>query len=234
MTIFGNQVARVFARKFSINGEPIRKVVAALGLSALAAYSSASPINITQTFSDALYNDYGVTSGVAYGQVPTGDWIFTGTVDSNAVNLSLWAIVGAFQLSSLTLTQASLGLFNIGIVNAPILFFYPDRFGFAYDIYTASPWTVIVYEPDHFSSAQTLDEYLALLTPPPVNDSYTGFGPQWKGFLLADGRSLYGVGNGIGLPSVSAAAVSEPGSLVLLLVVLGLLMAGHGLGPVRL
>lgn len=200
-----------------------RKAVAALGLIAFATYSQATPITITQTYSNVSYYDYGETSGVAYGQAPTDDWIFKGTVDSNAVNISPSAGIGAYQLTKLTLTQASLGLFDIGITNAPVLFFYPDRFGFAFNVYTNTPWTVIVYESNLFMSAHTLDEYLALITTPLVNDSYTSFGPQWDGFALEDGRRLYGWGFGLGTPEVSTVAVPEPASLALLLLGLGLL-----------
>lgn len=202
----------------------LRKAAAAFGLSAIALCSSASPITITQTFSDVLYNDYGVSDGVGYGQTPTGDWIFTATVDSGAPNLSPWSDIGAFPLTSVTLTQASLGLFNMGIVNMPVLFFLPDRFGFANNIDTYPPWTVIVYELGHFSGAHALDEYLALATTPATNDPFTSFGPQWDGFLFADGRSLYGVGNGLGIPMVSAATVPEPSSALLILLALGLLV----------
>jgi hypothetical protein len=189
---------------------------------ASATYSHATLITITQTYSNVSYSDYDETSGVAYGQTPTDDWIFKGTVDSNAVNISPWADVGAYQLTKLTLTQASLGLFDSEITNAPVLFFYPDRFGFALNVNGQSPWTVIVYESDHFTNANTLDEYLALITTPLVNDSYTGFGPQWDGFTLEDGRRLYGFGFGLGIPSVSA-SVPEPTSLALLFLGLGLL-----------
>jgi len=41
------------------------------------------------------------------------------------------------------------------------------------------------------------------------------FGPQWEGFEFEDGRRLYGIGNGVGTPSVTA-AVPEPASLALL------------------
>lgn len=201
-----------------------RKAVAALGLIAFAAYSHATPITITQTYSNVHYSDYGVTSGVAYGQAPTDDWIFKGTVDSNAVNISPLA-GGAYHLTKLSLTQASLGLFDIGITNAPVLVFYPDRFAFAFNINGWSPWTVIVYESNHFTSAHTLDEYLALITTPLVNDSYTSFGPQWDGFALEDGRRLYGWGFGLGTPAVSG-AIPEPTSLALLLLGLGLLTYG--------
>ena len=121
------------------------------------------------------------------GKLPTDDWIFKGTVDSNAVNISPSAGIGAYQLTKLTLTQASLGLFDIGITNAPVLFFYPEaRFGFAFNVYTNTPWTVIVYESNLFMSAHTLDEYLALITTPLVNPLRTpasgrnGMALRWK------------------------------------------------------
>lgn len=200
----------------------LRNVAAALCLVTLTAYAQASPITITMTYSNVVYNDYGVETGVGFGATPVGDWIFKGTVDSSAANISPWPDIGAYQLSSLSLTQASLGLLHIGITNASVLLFYPDRVAFAFDVNGAPPWTVIVYEPDHFSSAHTLAEYLALLTVPAQNDAFTGFGPQWDGFALADGRRLYGVGNGVGIPSVFA-VVPEPSSFVLTLLAVALL-----------
>lgn len=199
-----------------------RKAVVAFGILIISANLHAGTITLTQTFSNVIYNDYGVSAGVGYGQSPTGDWIFTGTVDSNAVNISPWADVGAYQLTSLTLTQASLGLSNVGITNAPVLFFYPDRFGFALNANGQAPWTVIVYESNHFTGTQSLSGYLGLITQPLVNDSYTSFGPQWDGFALEDGRRLYGWGFGLGTPAVSA--VPLPASLPLLLAGLGTLI----------
>ena len=178
----------------------------------------AEPVTITQTFSDVAYNDFwghGGTNSVTHGQSPTGDWIFRGTVDSNAVNISLWSDIGAYQLTSLTLTQASLGLFEATILNAPILLFYPNFFAFTLNIYGGSPWTEIVYENDHFASAHTLQDYLALIMAPSVNESFSGFGPQWEGFEFEDGRRLYGSGAGVGAPAVLSNAVPEPTSLLL-------------------
>lgn len=192
-----------------------RRSIVGFGLLAFAAYVYAEPITVTQTFSNVSYDNYGITSGVGYGQTPTGDWIFKGTVDSNAANIATYANTGAYQLTNLTLTQASLGLFDVGITNAPVLFFYSDRFGFALNDLGQAPWTVIVYEPDHFASAHTLEQYLALITTPLVNDSYTSFGPQWDGFTLEDGRHLYGWGFGVGTPAVSPVPVPRSFSLLL-------------------
>lgn len=188
---------------------------AAIGLCALAfaTLSHAVPIEITQTFSDVAYDDYGVHEGLAYGLHPAGDWIFTGTVDSNAPNTASYAGLGAYQLSSLTLTQASLGLDHVAILNAPILFFYPDRFGFAGTERGTTPWTVVVYEAGHFGDSPSLAQDLALITTPAVNDPYTSFGPQWDDFLLADGRRLYGWG--FGHATTNVATVPEPGNLAL-------------------
>lgn len=193
-----------------------RKVMVVLSIIFISTYSYATPISITQTFSNVSYYDYGISTGVGYGQSPTDDWTFKGAVDSNAVNISPWMGISAYQLTSLALTQASLGLFDVGITNAPVLLFYPDRFGFALNVNGWAPWAVIVYEFNHFASANTLNENLALITTPQVNDSYTSFGPQWDGFALEDGRRLYGWGFGLGTPAVSA--VPEPTSAALMLV----------------
>lgn len=206
-----------------------RRAITALGLAAFAAYSYAAPITITQTYSNISYNDYGVTDGVGYGQATTGDWIFKGTVDSNAANTSPWVGIGgfgAYQLTKLTLTQASLGLFDIGITNAPVLMFFPDFFAFASDPTGGAPFAVMVYEPDHFAGAQTLDDFLSLITPTVVSytgGAYSGFGPQWTGFALDDGRRLYGTAWGLGIPMVETATVPEPTSLALMLLALGVL-----------
>ena len=191
---------------------------AAIGLCALAfaTLSHAVPITITQTYSDVAYADYGVTTGLAYGKHPTGDWIFTGTVDSDAPDIaSPWSL-GAYELTSLTLTQASLGLDDAVITNAPVLFFLPDRFGFAATPRATTPWTLVLYEAGHFGQEPGLAQFLALATTPAVHQSYTSFGPQWDGFLFADGRSLFG--QGFGSATTNVATVPEPGNLALLLV----------------
>jgi hypothetical protein len=196
----------------------IKSFFAGLGAIAFAACAHAAPITITQTFTDVSFTDY-QQGGVTEGKVIAGDWIFTGTVDSEAANISSWPDIGAYQLTRLTLTQASLGLFDVGIVNAPVLFFYPDRFGFASNVSTAPPWTVIVYEAGHFSKAHTLAEYLSLSFTPSVTDSYTGFGPQWTGFELEDGRRIHGWGHGTGITNLPA--VPEPAGLALVFAGLG-------------
>lgn len=195
----------------------LRNLVVVLCLLGFGGQAQASLITISQTFSEVAYNDYGVETGIGFGTTPTGDWIFSAVVDSNTANISPWPDVGAFQLTSLTLTQASLGLFGAEIVNAPVLIFYPNLFGFAFDFGGQAPWTRIIYEPDHFASAHTLSEYLALVTIPTEHSLDTGFGPQWTGFTFADGRSLYGMGFGVGIPSVITAVVPEPSGLVLML-----------------
>ena len=189
---------------------------------AMAKSSYATPIVVTQTFSNVRYDNYGVVDGVAYGQSPTGDWIFKGIVDSNAVDAEPHPNVGIYQLTGLTLTQASLGLFDVEITNAPKMVFGLDRFYFGADSGGSPPWTVIVFDPDHFATGFDLSGYLALLTRPIINDSYTSFGPQWTGFNLADGRHLYGWGFGTGVPSV--AFIPEPASVLILLI--GLCVSG--------
>ncbi|MEK8088130.1 PEP-CTERM sorting domain-containing protein [Aquabacterium sp. A3] len=175
--------------------------------------SHSTPITITQSYSNVIYDDYGVPSGVAYGANPTGDWIFKGTVESDAIDLWEVSHLGGYELSQLTITQASLGLFDMPILNAPFLFIYPDRFGFANTINGGSPWTVVVYEDNHFSSVNTLEGYLSLVTTPLITDDLSSFGPQWTGFELQDGRWLYGTGSGVATITVSA--VPEPGTLAL-------------------
>lgn len=195
------------------------KYKAFLGFALLASTAvHAIPITITQTFSNVSYNDFGVTDGLGFGTSPTGDWVFKGTFESDTANISQWGDIGAFQMTSLTLTQASLGLSEVGITNAPVLLFYPDYFGFTANIYGQAPFAVVNYEPNHFLNAHTLNEYLALITQPPAETNiYSGFGPQWTGFALEDGRRIYGSGSGLATVNVAAAVtVPEPSSLALM------------------
>jgi hypothetical protein len=202
----------------------IKSCVAVMAFAATAAQSHAAPILITQTFSNVDYFDYDVAGGVGYGQHPAGDWIFSGIVNSDAADLVGDADIGVFQLTDVKLTQAGLGLDQVGINNMAYLWFYPDRFGFSFNTFTASPWTRIIYEADHFTSAGTLAEYLALATAPLVDNLDSGFGPQWDGFELADGRRLYGWGFAAGIPTVSAVTVPETGTLSLMLGAFGALL----------
>lgn len=182
----------------------------------------AVPITINQTFHNASYDDYNISSGIGFGLQPSADWIFSGTVDSGAADIDP-SPSASFLLTSLTLTQTDLGLINVRIVNAPVLFFYSDRFGFAVDIAGRAPWTVTVYEANHFSGASSLVEYLNLLNPPPAND-YTGFGPQWDGFILEDGRRLYGWGYAPRAASVTVTAVAEPSGIAYLVLMAAFLI----------
>jgi len=203
------------------------KSKALLGFAFLAAtYVHATPIVITQTFSNVIYNDYGVSEGVGYGLASADDWVFKATIDSDAQNVSSWSDIGAFQLTSVTLTQASLGLHEAAITNASVLLFYPDFFAFTANINGAAPFALTSYEPNHFLGAHSLNEYLALITQPlPETNMFSNFGPQWEGFALDDGRKVYGSGSGFVTTAVEA-TVPEPSSFALLIVsCVGLLVA---------
>ncbi|HXK26049.1 MAG TPA: PEP-CTERM sorting domain-containing protein [Myxococcota bacterium] len=199
-----------------------KMLLAAVAWLGFAAQSQAVPIEITQTFSSVSWYDYDVAGGVGYGQTPIGDWVFSGFVDSDATDLAPEANIGVFQAASITLTQASLGLEEIGISNMSYLFFTHDRFGFSEDVTLGAPWTRVIYEPNHFLGAQTPGQYLALATTPAVTNPEDGFGPQWDGFALADGRRLHGWGFAAS-SAVAVVSVPEPGSLGPLLGAFGLM-----------
>lgn len=203
----------------------LRTFVVALSAAGIASSSYATPITITQTFSDVTFNDYGVVSGVGYGQSPTDPWVFKGVVDSEATRTTLYPGYSAYELTSLTITQASLGLFDVGIRNVPMLFFFPNSFGFAYGPAGSPPWTQTYYDYGHFSAATTLSEDLALITTPYINSDYSSFAPQWDGFELEDGRRIYGWGHA-GAASAQVSSVPEPTSLALILI--GLTAASIG------
>ena len=200
----------------------IRRLVVGTFLAAVASSAQATLITLQQTFSDVIYNDYGVTTGIGYGQSPIGDWIFTATIDSETPELLGFSTRQAFYLSSLTLTQESLGLSNAVIVNAPYLYFSHDRFAFAGSPYGSSPFTSIVYAGDQFVGALTLSENLARATQPSFTSTDTGFGPQWMGFEFEDSSRLFGRGHGM-----AKITIPVPGSLALVIAGFGVLTIGR-------
>jgi len=198
-------------------------LAALLACTAVAA-AHATPIQVTQTFSNVTWNDYGVVEGLGFGTQPTGDWIFSGTIDSEAVDLRPdYAEIGMFEASNITLTQADLGLDAVGINNLHYLYFLPDRFGFDSNINFGSVWTRTVTDTDHFLSANTLSGYLALASSASVNHPEDGFGPQWGGFDLANGSRVFGWGHaGASTFTISdPTLVPEPGMFSLVLVAIG-------------
>lgn len=195
-----------------------RNFMAALGLTCLATSSYANPITITQTYNNAYYDDYGVASGVGFGQMPSAPWIFRGTVDSDAFRMSIYPGYNTYVLTSLTVTQASLGLFDVPIVNVPTLYFSPFSFGFSNDRGVS---TRIIYDYNVFAGATQLEDDLALIATPSIETWYSSFDPQWEGFELADGRSIYGSGGRASEVAVEVASVPEPTSLALALAALG-------------
>lgn len=214
----------------------LKKLAGGAGALLVGLCAQAAPITITQTYHDVAYDDYGVSTGIGYGKSPTGDWIFTATVDSNAADLSTETSYGihGYDLSRLTLTQGSLGLHDAVITNAPVLMFFPDRFAFAATVDGAPPWSVVVYEHAHFAGASSLAEELALVPDTPaVADPYTSFGPQWGGFLFNDGSRLFGWG--FGSATVAVSTVPEPENIALMAASLAILaMASRHLRSKRI
>ncbi len=204
-----------------------KKVAGAAGSLLVSLCAQATPITITQTYHDVAYHDYGITTGVGFGKSPTGDWIFTATLDSGAADLSTETADGidGYELSRLTLTQASLGLDDAVITNVPVLSIFPDRFAFAATVDGGAPWSVVVYEAGHFTGASSLADDIALMSQTPaVADPYTSFGPQWDGFQFADGSRLFGWG--FGSASVAVSTVPEPATIALMMSALAMLAVG--------
>lgn len=189
--------------------------------------ANATPIQFTQTFSNVTWDDYDVAEGLGFGTQPLGDWIFSGFVDSEAVDLQpQHDDIGMYAATNITLTQADLGLDHVGITNLSFLYFLPDRFGFDSNVNFGSVWTRIVTEPGHFLAGQTLDEYLALAVDASINHQEDGFGPQWGGFALEDGRRIYGWGfaESSSVSISQPTSVPEPGTLPLMLGMMGAML----------
>ena len=202
----------------------LKRIAGLLALTVSTTFAYAEPITITQVFSNVDWNDYGVTSGLGYGQEVTGDWVFKGTVDTTASNEYGWPDQGAsYAATGISLTQASLGLFDQPILNMHYLYFYSDQVGFAENTNSGPPWTRTKYFENHFDfAAFPLSADVVL---PSSTHDWNGFGPQWDGFALANGSRIHGWGfAATSTVSVhSASPVPEPSSFLLVLLGLGAL-----------
>lgn len=95
-----------------------KKWWASLALVFSAGVAQAIPVHVTQTFSDVTWDFQGFTNSVGFGQAISGDWVFKATFDSDAPRVDGNEHVGGtYELTSITLTQASLGLVDAVITN---------------------------------------------------------------------------------------------------------------------
>lgn len=194
-----------------------KKFVAAAALSALTTLANAAPITITQVFSDVVVDDYGMPGGLTYGNTGSGDWIFKATMDTDAVNLSPWPGVYASYAATVTLTQASLGLFDELITNMRFFYVQMDMLGFAEQAFGGFPATRseqfgIPLNTGHFPLAAG-DVFHSNFYP-----SLNGFEASYNGFQFDNGARIYGKGyNAKSTITVAdAAAVPEPAGVLLM------------------
>lgn len=187
-----------------------------LGLAFLLTASTAANatlISITQTFSNVSYSDYGLGTV----QNITSDWIFKAVVDTAAPDEMPWQGTGAFA-TTVTLTQAELGLVNVEVKNLHYLYVQPNQIGFTKDTDLGDPWTRTKLNNIQFNNPDLVPT-IAELTITPGFHSWNGFGPQWDGFELANGTKIYGMAwDGTSYLSAGILpAVPEPETLPLLL-----------------
>lgn len=200
------------------------------------AVTNAEIITVTQVFKNASYNDY--SFGSKEPTTSTGDWIFKGAIDNKALDQSSSLTDGIYYGATVTLTQASLGLFDVKINNLDSLLFgqYLDTgmhqagniIGFT-NIKDSSLWTATRFnatETDNMYSwpaALNIDVNIF----PKVSDitvnyseiNFNGFAPQWTGFKLENGMTIYGWGQGSSSVNASLEPifkVPEPSTLALI------------------
>lgn len=192
-----------------------RKIIIFASLIAIAFPASAVQVVITQTLSDVIWSDYGVTTGLGYGQEVTGDWIFKGTTDTELQDEAVWTNYGSF-FTTVTLTQESLGVYDEVITNLNYLFVGSDIIGFSVDTYGRAPFTITRMSENYFSTPDIFPSVPEIT----INDHFdsgNGFGPQWAGFQLESGDNIYGFAYS-GISSVSAqysSVVPLPGAFIL-------------------
>jgi hypothetical protein len=197
----------------------LKHTIAGLSV-ALCAAAQGETLSIVQRFFDVNWNDYGVTTGLGYGQDVVGPWIFTATVDTTSVNEYPWPDTGAAYATTVTLTQLSLGLEAMPILNLNYLFVYPFTIGFSSSVYGSSPWTAT--RPTNASFDFSAFPLHAGDVFGPKDEMFSEFGPQWDGFMLANGAFIYGIGNAQESILTVTSAVPEPSAVALM--VLGTLV----------
>ncbi|HEX8611705.1 MAG TPA: PEP-CTERM sorting domain-containing protein [Telluria sp.] len=181
----------------------------------------AKPVTITQIFKNVTWNDGSLGSPGSALLTATGDWIFKGSIDTDSPNLYPWPYYGGSYAASVTLTQASLGLFDERITNLNYAHFSFSVFTFDTSPNYGDVFTAIRYfgELTGFPSIP-LDDFIAH----PISlYAGSGFTPQTTGFIFADGRLLHGMGMAESAEvyvDVSS-PVPEPASVFLILAGLG-------------
>jgi hypothetical protein len=172
---------------------PISRWMGALALAFSAAAAQAIPVHVTQTFSDVTWDFEGFTNSVGFGQVISGDWIFKGIFDSETPReAGNQDIGGAWRLSSLSLTQASLGLQDAAILNVSYVTHFIDNVGFAYS-WLVYPDTRTTLPDGTFVPPYTPNPFAMNLGP--VAGTNGVIRPRDEGFLFADGSRLFGYGS---------------------------------------
>lgn len=181
----------------------------------------AKPVTITQVFKNVTWNDGRLGSAGSPFLSASGDWIFKGTIDTDAPNLYPWTYYGGSYAASVTLTQASLGLSDERITNLNYA-----NFSFSLFAFDTSPDYGDVYTSVHYFGELTNPPSIPLadLIAHPISlYPGSGFNPQATGFVFADGRRLFGMGlaESAEVHVDVSSPVPEPASVFLMLGGLG-------------
>jgi len=201
--------------------------VAALTLAA-AGCAQAEVVSIVQVFNNVSWYDYGVSTGLGYGENITGDWIFKATVDTSLPNQYEWPTFGAmYTTSKVTLTQVALGLVDEPILNLNYFYVFPDMVGLDVSSHQGSVWTRTKYTENLFTPSDTFPLTLNGSLPASTHD-WNGFGPQWDGFLLSNGSRIYGGGSAT-LSTIQISSVPEADTWALFAAGFGVAVAAASL-----
>lgn len=186
--------------------------------------AQSAPIVVSQTIRLTNFNHYGIEAGLLYSETAVGDWVLKATLDSESTPINSIAYFSTdYRLDKVTLTQASLGIEDVLITNMAYLRLYTNGFGFITTPVSAGEVSSQMgYWPNPFYTLDTppsLTEFLDLLKSSPI--SHASILPSNIEFDLADGRKIYGTGEGYGIASITA--VPEPSIYLSLFVGLGIL-----------
>lgn len=206
-----------------------KKLITAAVLMASATLVQAAPITITQVFSDVALYEYQMQGGLSNDKV-SGDWIFKATLDTDTPDTTPWPDVISYVSygAKVTLTQASLGMFDEVVTNLRFFYVQMDMLGFASNAAPIGPLT----RSEQFGIPINKGQF-----PLAVGDvfhsadspSLNGFESSYEGFQFAKHESIFGRGyNAKSTISVAAAAaVPEPASALLMICALAGLAAAR-------